>query len=473
MKVIEHIKTVLFIGLFVSAVTMAGIYIAAQPRTAAAGGDLPADVLSALRGGTGSAAARLEQEQLLPEFLGIKPAGKQAVGLLNGAAMLRDLTEALAPWCGFALGEGTAAEPLSSSASDRCWRECMAADAYFYFNWRFAVPAAVLRAHSLPEDSSAMLEMAEGTLPRIAEIFFFPNLLDGDVCAVSRDAEGVVTRWHRVPTAEDALPGFADFAIYLERGVLKAYTFAGAQDSDCPSTLLTLPVPDEPLSLPMLAHTHPFAGTGEDDRVSAALLGLFSYNPNKASSYYEGDTDTVVFVETHGTLRASLDSLVYEAAEQGGLAVADLVRKSDSTLNLRDDIMACEGLVDQLRQTDADCIGGDAVPQLTVIGTQGDTLVLEYTYAYNNVTVAQSVPALRLTVRGHRIIEVSVAVCCYRAGETVVRIGSQQWMLNLADHLYSRDGTACRIDLHYAIDTDPARLRADWTLDYLDRGGER
>ena len=47
MKLIEHIKTVLFIGLFVSAVTMAGIYIAAQPRAKAAAGELPADVLSA------------------------------------------------------------------------------------------------------------------------------------------------------------------------------------------------------------------------------------------------------------------------------------------------------------------------------------------------------------------------------------------------------------------------------------------
>lgn len=468
MKFIEHIKTLLFIGLFISAVTMAGIYIAAQPRAEAVGSDLPADVLSALRGGTGGAAARLEQEQLLPAFLGIKPAGEQAVGLLSGAAMLRDLTEDISPLGGFALGEGAVAETLSAAQSDACWRDCLTADAYFYLSWRFAMPAALLRAHCLPNDNQAMLETAAGDLPRIAEIFFFPDLRDGDVCAVSRDAEGLVTRWHRTPTAEDDLPDLADFAIYLERGVLQAYTFAGRQDNDCPSPLLTLPVPEEPLNLPVLAHTHPFAGTGEHDRVSEALLTLFSYNPNKASSYYEADTDTVVFVETHGTLRASMDSLIYEAAEQGGLAVADLVRKSEGALNLRDDIMACEGLADQLRQTDAACVGGDAVPQLTAIGTQGDALVLEYAYAYNNVTVDQSGPALRLTVRAHRIVGVSLSVCCYRAEETVVRIGSQQWMLNLADYLYSRDGTVSRIDLCYAVDADPTRLRADWTLDYLD-----
>lgn len=466
MKLIEHIKTVLFIGLFVSAVTMAAIYIAGQPRAEAVSG-LPADVLSALRGGTGTAAARLEQDHLLPDFLGIKQEGEQAVGLLSSAAMLRDLDEALAPWGAFALGEGARAETLPADEADAYWRGCLTSDAYFYFSWRFAVPAAVLRAHSLPEDAAAMLETADGTLPRVAEIFFFPGLRDGDVCAVSRDGDGQVTLWHRTPGEEDILPGLADFKIYLERGVLQAYTFAGEGRDDCPSGLLTLPVPAIPLTLPELALEQPFAGTGENDRVSEILLTLFSYNPNKASSYFEADTDTVVFVETHGTLRASADSLVYEAAEQGGLAVADLVRKSSSALNLRDDIIACEALVNQLRQADTACIGGDAAPQLIAVGTEGDVLVLEYAYAYNNVTIVQAAPALRLTVRAHRIVGVTLSVSCYRAAETNSRAGSQQWMLNLADYLRRRDDTACRISLRYATDADPARLRADWTLDYL------
>ena len=465
MKIIEHIKTVLFVGLFVSAVTMAGIYIAAQPHAKAVGGDLPADVLSALRGGTGSAAAQLEQDQLLPEFLGIKPSGEAAVGLISGAAMLRDLDEALAPWGAFALGKGTRVETLTAEQSDACWRECIAADAYFYFSWRFAVPAAVLRAHSLPGDSAAMLETAEGELPRVAEIFFFPDLREGDVCAVSRDENGVVTRWHRTPEEDDALPQMADFAIYLDRGVLQPYTFAGGREVDCPSALLTLPIPAEALVLPVLEHTHPFAGTDETDRVTEAMLNLFAYNPNKASSYYEADTDPVVFVETHGTLRAAEDSLIYEAAEQGGIAVAELVGRPENALNLRDDLIACEVLVDQLRFAEPDCVGGDAVPQLTSIGTRGDALVLEYIYACNNVTIAQSGPAIRLTVREHRIVEVTLSVCCYRISETSVRLGGQQWMLNLAAYLQQKDGRQGRIVLQYAVESDPAHLRADWTLD--------
>lgn len=469
MKIIEHIKTVLFIGLFVSAVTMAGIYIAAQPR-GVVGGELPADVLSALRGGAGSAADRFEQDQLLPDFLGIKREGEQAFGLLSSAAMVRDLDEALAPWGAFALGEGASVETLPAEEAADYWRGCLSADAYFYFSWRFAVPAAVLRAHSLPEDGDAMLETAGEGLPRVAEIFFFPDLRDGDVCAVSRDGEGLVTLWRRTPGKDDALPDLDDFDIYLGRGVLQAYTFAGEGDDDCPPELLTLPIPDTFLTLSELALEYPFAGTGEADRVPEALLELFAYNPNKVSGYYEADTDTAVFVETHGTLRASVDSLIYEAAAQGGLAVADYVRRTNSALNLRDDLVACEALVDQLRQTATVCVGGSAAPQLTAIGTQGDALVLEYAYAYNNVTIEGDMPALQLTVRGHRIVRVALSVCSYRPIDLTSRAGNQQWMLNLGGYLHKKEGgtARCRVSLRYAAGNTPARLRADWTLDIVD-----
>ena len=103
--------------------------------------------------------------------------------------------------------------------------------------------------------------------------------------------------------------------------------------------------------------------------------------------------------------------------------------------------------------------------QLTAIGTRGDALVIEYAYACNNVAIAQSGPAIRLTVREHRIVEVSLSVCCYRAGESTTRMGGQQWMLNLAEYLQQKEGRDGRILLRYAIEDDPASLRADWVLD--------
>lgn len=467
-RIIEHIKTVLFIALFVGAVTMAGIYIAAQPRAETAG-DLPDEVLSALRGGGGSEAAVLSGDHLLPEFLGIKESGKAAVSPAGSVAMLRDLDEALDPWVAFALGEGASPSVLSSTDGALYWRQCLSADSYFHLSWRFPVPAVVLRAHSLPEQADAMLTAAGESLPRIAELFIFPGGRSDRVCAVSRDGAGEITLWRRTPSAEDDLPDFADFAVYLERGLLPAYSFAGAEDPGALSTLANLPVYADVLMLPELAVRAPYADVDASARVGEGVLTLFGYNPNKISAYYEADTDTAVYVGTQGTLRASAHRLAYEATAQGGLAVADLVRRSSGTLNLRDDIIACEVLVDALRRADASLAGGEALPQLAGIGTADGMLILEYVYTAGNVAIAADAPAIRLGVRDHRIVGIEVTVAAYTVTETVGRASDQRWMRNLAAHMAATQETAAEglsIALRYTATVgDAARLRADWVLE--------
>lgn len=473
MKVIERIKTLLFVGLFISSVVLASIYFAGTPRReSTVGSDLPADVLAALRGGDGSSADQLQDDQLLPEFFGIKRSGASAVGLTAGASMMRDLSELLSPWLGFALGEGAVCTAVDAGGDDAYWQTCLDSDAYCYLRYNFAVPAAVLRGHSLGDDTHAMLETAAGTLPRVREIFIFFEPIADDVCAVSRDSDGAVTLWRRTPAEEDALPTFDDFSIYLAPGVLKAYTFAGSGNADCPSRLRTLPVLSAPLTLTTLTLEQPYAVIEDTDQVSESVLTHFDYNLNKAGSYYESDTGTAVFVETHGTLRASADGILYEATDQGGLSVTDFVRKSSSALNLRDDIIACEKLVAALRQENRDLFGGEAEPQLTGVSAENGTLVLEYAYFYDNIRIGQAAPAIRLAVREHQIVSASFAVCSYRAADETVRAGGQQWMLRLVDYVQTRAdlaGTDCGITLCYtAGETDPARLRADWQLYVLD-----
>lgn len=85
MNVIERIKTLLFVGLFVSSVVLATVYFAGAPRReSTAGSDLPSNVLAAIRGGDGSPADQLQGDQLLPAFFGIKRSGQGAVGLTGG-----------------------------------------------------------------------------------------------------------------------------------------------------------------------------------------------------------------------------------------------------------------------------------------------------------------------------------------------------------------------------------------------------
>lgn len=70
MNVIERIKTLLFVGLFVSSVVLATVYFAGAPRReSTAGSDLPSNVLAAIRGGDGSPAISYKATSCCPPFL--------------------------------------------------------------------------------------------------------------------------------------------------------------------------------------------------------------------------------------------------------------------------------------------------------------------------------------------------------------------------------------------------------------------
>ncbi len=465
MKVVERIKTLLFALLFISSVILAGIYITGMAdHTGEVGEDIPADVLSALRGRDGAASAHLYPEQLLPEFLGIKQSGQTAVGLFSGTAMMEDLNDVLSPWVAAILGENMRKQTVTDG--DASWRAALSRDSYFYLCWSFPVPASLLRGHSLPDAEDAMLKTAEGDL-RIREIFFFPYAKADGISAVSRDGEGNVTIWYDGDRSEmKTLPGMDAFSIYLARGVLADYRFAGESDGVCPSALLTLPIPASPVSMDDLVREYPFAASAGPERVPVSLLNQLDYNLNKVSGYFEAEHDTAVFVETHGTLRATAERVTYEAAAQGGISIADFLRKSQTGLNLRDDVMACERLAEELCLLDGEIIGGAADLQMTALYTEGEILVVEYAYFYDNVRIADDAPALRIEVEAHKIISLSLAVSHYRVGETSSRAAGQQWMLELVSYLreQGKSGTYQIALVYRPAVSDEARMQLDWNL---------
>ena len=172
MRTIERLKTVLFVGLFLSSAILSVFYIAdASAGQGTAGANLPAEVLAALKGNT-AAEDSLLSDSLQPAFFGMKQAGEEPVGLRSGTEMMRDLNELISPWIGFALGEGST---CTVEADSTRWKTCLSANAFFYLRWDGEFQAAILRAHALPDDANAMLETAEGELPQIHEIFLFPR----------------------------------------------------------------------------------------------------------------------------------------------------------------------------------------------------------------------------------------------------------------------------------------------------------
>ena len=468
MRTIERLKTVLFVGLFLSSAILSVFYIAdASAGQSTAGENLPAEVLAALKGNT-AADDSLNADSLLPAFFGMKQAGDTPVGLRAGTEMMRDLNELISPWIGFALGEGSICTVETDSAR---WKTCLSANAFFYLRWDGEFQTAVLRAHVLPDDEDAMLKTAEGELPRIHEMFLLPRGQTNDgVCAVSRDLAGQVSVWQRsdANSAWDAdLPDFGDFSIYEARSVLQHFDFAGALYPDVSDRLLSLPVLNTPMTLPALLPVYPLAEVRSTERIPDFVLECFGYNLNKATGYYESEADTAVFVETHGTLWATADTLTYEATARGGLSVGEFLERDTAVFDLRDDLAAGEALVAALRRGDRTWMGGNAEPRFTSVLAEGDTLVLTFSYFYENIRIDLSAPAVTVTIRDHTVAAVSVKTVNYVMDEHYLPSARQGWMLQLSQYLWERDGS----DADYAIvlsyrkdEADDLRLIADWGL---------
>lgn len=468
MRTIERLKTVLFVGLFLSSAILSVFYIAdASAGQGTAGENLPAEVLAALKGST-AAEDSLLSDSLLPAFFGMKQAGEDPVGLRSGTEMMRDLNELISPWVGFALGEGST---CAAEADSSRWRTCLSANAFFYLRWDGDFQASVLRAHALPDDADAMLKTAQGELPRIHEMFLFPKGQTNDgVCAVSRDLAGQVSVWRRNDSNtawDDDLPDFDDFAIYESRRILQSFHFAGGLYSDISLRLQSLPVLDTLITLPALLPDYPFAGEQSTGRIPDLVLECFGYNLNKATGYYESEADTAVFVETHGTLRATADTLTYEATAHGGLSVGNFLERDAAVFNLRDDLAAGEALVAALRQGERRLMGGSAEPRLISVSADGDTLTLNFSYFYENIRIDLSAPTVTVTVRDHTIVAVSAKTVNYVVDEYYLPSSRQLWMLQLSQYLRERDGGADdhAIVLSYRRDeTNNLRLVADWGL---------
>lgn len=464
MKLLEKIKTIAFVGLFVSALVMVAVYIVGAPgRSADEQGNLPAEVLATLRGGDPDDSAGFLTEQMLPAFLGIRHGGGQEVGIRAGAEMMEDLVEILSPWFDDVLGSDAVCTTLAADEGNALWRSCMTRVNYFYMNWNFSVPAALLRAHCLPKDTLALLDTASGDQPRIREIFFLPGSAD-DLIAVSRDCEGRVSSWRLDRSVQIRLPGIAAFSAYLERNVFAPFRFAGLLDARTDERLVTLPVFDSVPLADVIVTARPLAEVVDSTRISEPMLSLFAYNLNKLGSYYEADTDTVIYIETHGTLRAAADSIHYEATASGGIPVTDFVHETDvGALTLRDDLVACENFVAQLREADRACLGGTAIPMLTDIGMEDDTLVVDFAYFYDNIRIAAEMPSISLVVRGHQIISVRISALTYHSADEQMSAGGQTWMRNLAQHISG--GYELRLEY---IDHGAGRLSASWNLYQFD-----
>lgn len=463
---IERLKTVLFVGLFLSSAILSVFYIAdASAGQGTAEGNLPAEVLAVLMGNA-EAEDSLPSDSLMPAFFGLKRTGEEPVGIRSGTEMMQDLNELISPWIGFAVGEGSV---CTAEADTARWKTCLSANAFFYLRWDGEFPAAILRAYALPEDKDAMLTTAEGELPRIHEIFLFPQGQTNDgVCAVSRDLAGQVSLWRQKNAAwDETLPDFDDFSIYQSRGILQSFDFAGELYPDISSRLQSLPVLKTLITLPALLFDHPLAQAQSAARIPDFVLECFAYNLNKTTGYYESETDMAVFVETHGTLRATADTLTYEATDNGGLSVGYFLEKEATSFNLRDDLAAGEALVAALRRGDRLLLGGIAEPRLTSVSAEGETLILTFSYFYENLRVDLSSSAVTVAIRDHTVVSVTVRAVNYVTDEYYRPSARQKWMLQLSQYLQERDGT----DTDYAIvlsyrrdEADDLRLIADWGL---------
>ncbi len=127
---------------------------------------------------------------------------------------------------------------------------------------------------------------------------------------------------------------------------------------------------------------------GMDNAAYRAILYLLGYNPDRASAAYSFETVRTI-VEPHGTFSLSDTMLVYSAAKDSGISIADFLSaaKSELDVGLYDALEAAAQMAERLREIAPQAFGGAAGYFVKDVYRDGDAYTVIFGYELNSIEI--------------------------------------------------------------------------------------
>jgi len=293
------------------------------------------------------------------------------------------------------------------------WESVLAEDNIIYARFHTELKAHLINMHIGETEKSEADELMQKRSPLVYELvlavtgksapFSFELTVRssaGDLCKYSAPENGFTESGTSLYFDADAFGETPDFAEASEfEFLVSSATASGISDTALLS--VSQPILTTPPATTNLSFSH------SNKSLAAESLTLLGFTPANYGSYTDGNGKNV-YVNTTGTIEKTESKLVFTASVDGGIS---LLREDDKTAySYVTSTYAAELLLHRLKAEQPELFGGDASLLLTAAYSNSSSLVLEFSYFFDNViilTADNERMGVTVTLSGGRITHLS------------------------------------------------------------------
>jgi len=440
-KLLDVVLLLLLVLLFVQC----GVYMARFTDIRRTSSAVPFD-MRMLSASSSDGTAKLDPGLLAPEVIAIRTDGG-CRALFHSAAV----TEEIYGVVNECLYSALAAEP--TLASPELWRESVGKNAVFV-QYSSELPYQVVLAFSSAREENAPLPRQGERYIGVRELLLRPDDNGTFRDVLVRGSSGVFR------FSLDSELSYADFAVYPN---MYSELFCRVEMTDG----------GEQMSLTALdalsvRAVHTARGVTTLLTGSEEFMRLMDFNPDKLN-YHTEQNGTVVYVESHGILRAGENALSYQASDRGGISLTSLGTEQGDIYSY---LQASSELIERLERINGQYTGGDASLRLERITSDGTSITLAFSFRCDNILLVREGEdyGLTLSFSGNKLTDVQYHMCIVRRTLEAHRVPLQNWYRKM---LGGMENSPMR--LVYSGEVQANSVTAQWMRyggEYWEQGGE-
>lgn len=384
---------------------------------------------------------------LLPEFIGIK-LGEEQRGVSGSVDVMADAYSTFAP-----LISSTMRAEFCSRGTDTTWSNIANGKDFVYVRFHSQLPDTVVAMFA--DISGGGAENRNLVSAYVYEMFIVPENSEdnGETIAVKSIFGDVFI--YKKPHSDDYIStAQLSKLLHTYSTQFKKFEFAknllyGESSTD--------PVFIESISTKNIFMTNNVASMTYGNTVKT-VMRVFGVNPDKLLNTHTGEDGTASYTDRSGVFYHYESAFEYKATEDGGVDISEIIGYSDKT-GLVEYISAAKILFDEVGKINGNYTGAEADIVLTSVKSDGKTVDLKFTYAYDNIPIVEIEPAFTATFKEGKLMGARVYTLAVRNVSTRSIPRSEWWFYDYLDDEHE----VINVGLVYRSNFISEKVSAEWS----------
>ncbi len=395
---------------------------------------VPENILYELKYGSNFVSQNFNFNYLLPEFVGMKINDEKMVGSATGEDAIRFICALISDPLSYAMGSSSVCTRMTGYSAETEWENFLRSDNYVYLRFICDIPDYLLRAFYC---NDYINNVSAGDIGSARELILVFDDNGDEQYAVrmmtKNDGGDYFIYQPATGNTQEKLFNIYMLSNQYRNTAFTEFKFAIDDDSDASlrlSTSAVVCVADH--AVRNISLTKPVFTL--DNSMYDELLRSLSFNPDNLNTYREND-DTDIFLESHGTLRVSSNSVIYRRTGEDGPTVSGFLNagiyEKDNIYQTVNSLCIAANKLATILGAD---LFGDAQLKISSINYSDKVLSVDFALVYSGIPLTNDgniIPVIRFDVRDNEIIYLHLNSYCVKPSLTVAGHLPQTWYLNL------------------------------------------